>query len=301
MLRRIAFTVLLMWLVNTAYGQELDPAVRWATTVFSEWQLTPDIVYKRASGQELKLDVVTPWKQPQVRPTVIFIHGGAWLGSGKAPHLLFLLPYMAWGMNVVNVEYRMSPVALAPAAVEDCRCALYWVFKNAKQYGFDTNKLVVAGESAGGHLSLMTGMIDAGAGFDNECDDPPKISPKVAAIVDYCGITDVADLLEGPHQQWWALRWFGTQPNRAELARRVSPLTYVRPGGPPTVIVHGEADTNVPYEQGVRLHEALNKAGVANEFVTMTGGKHWGWPREQYLKAGQAVLKFLTQQGILSR
>ena len=62
-------------------------------------------------------------------------------------------------MNVVNVEYRLASVSLAPAAVEDCRCALHWVYDHAPEYGFDISKLVVEGHSAGGHLSLMTGML----------------------------------------------------------------------------------------------------------------------------------------------
>jgi len=83
-------------------------------------------------------------------------------------------------MDFVNVEYRLASVALAPAAVEDCRCALRWVYQHAKEYGFDTSRLAVEGHSAGGHLSLMTGMLDASAGFDNEC--PGKVEFKVNAI-----------------------------------------------------------------------------------------------------------------------
>ena len=64
-------------------------------------------------------------------------------------------------MNTINIDYRLAEDSLAPAAVEDCRCALRWVYRHAKEYGFDTNKIVVAGESAGGHLALMTAMLDA--------------------------------------------------------------------------------------------------------------------------------------------
>src|SRR5258708_6009171 len=83
---------------------------------------------------------------------------------------------------------------------------------------------------------------------------------KVAAIVDFFGITDVAQQLQpGPDQRSWAIEWFAGVPNREELARRVSPLTYVRPNLPPTIMVHGTSDNGVPYEQSVRLHNALDK------------------------------------------
>jgi acetyl esterase/lipase len=301
MLRRIFLSILLMCFLSVAREQELDPAARWATIAFSEYQVLPEMVYKTVGGHSVKLDVLTAGPLSETRPTVIFIHGGAW-GGGKEVHALFPLPYLARGMNVVNIAYRVTSIALAPAAVEDCRCALYWVFRHAKQYGFDTSKLVVAGESAGGHLSLMTGLLDPRDGFDNECGElEGGATPRVTAIVEYCGITDVADLLEGPHHQSFAVGWLGNQPNRAELARRVSPLTYVRRGSPPVIIVHGDADKGVPYEQGVRLHAALDQAGVANEFMTIPGGRHWFWPREQFLVAQQAVFKFLEQHGILTR
>ena len=78
--------------------------------------------------------------------------------------MLRLLPYLEMGWSVVNVSYRLGPVSLAPAAVEDCLCALRWVIRNAEQYNFDPARIVVMGSSAGGHLSLTTGMVPASAG-----------------------------------------------------------------------------------------------------------------------------------------
>ena len=70
------------------------------------------------------------------------------------------------------------------------------------------------------------------------------------------------------------MAWLGSVPNREEIAQRVSPLTYVRPGLPPILTVQGDADPTVPYSHSLRLRNALNKAGVPNELVTIPGGKH---------------------------
>ena len=94
---------------------------------------------------------------PGPRPTLIYIHGGGWVGGTKESSVLNVLPYMKHGMAVVNVEYRLAATSLAPAAVADCRCALRWVIANAEEHGFDTEKIVVTGHSAGGHLSLDDG------------------------------------------------------------------------------------------------------------------------------------------------
>jgi acetyl esterase/lipase len=203
-------------------------------------------------------------------------------------------------MNLVNVEYRLSSVALAPAAVEDCRCALRWVYQHSKEYGFDTKKLV-DGHSAGGHLSLMTGMLNPAAGFDNEC--PGQEDLKVAAVVNYFGITDVPDVLEGKNRQDWAVKWVGDEGNRVELAKRLSPLTYVRSGLPHIITIHGDLDALVPYQQAVRLHEALSHADVPNQLVTIPGAGHGSqfWKPEENLKAQEAIFDFLEKHGVLSR
>ena len=111
-------------------------------------------------------------------------------------------------MNVVNVEYRLARTASAPAAVEACRCALRWVIQHAKEYGIDVNRLVVSGGSAGGHLALTTGMLPASAGLDRQCPGPDNL--KVAAIVNWFGISDVNELLDGPNMKAYAVAWLGS-------------------------------------------------------------------------------------------
>ncbi len=168
-----------------------------------------------------------------------------------------LLPYLERGWAVVNVQYRLANISPAPAAVEDCLCALRWVIRNADQYGFNANKLVVSGTSAGGHLALTTGILPASAGLDRQC--PGEEELKVAAIVNWYGITDVGDLLEGENIQSYAVQWMGSATDRMEIAERVSPLNYVRSDLPPIITIHGDTDTVVPYNHAVQLHQALER------------------------------------------
>ena len=115
-------------------------------------------------------------------------------------------------------------------------------------------------------------MIPESSGLVRQCPGPPL--PKAAAIVDWFGISDVAELLDGPNERDYAVAWLGSRPERAELARRISPLTYVRAGQPPVFIIHGTADPMVPYAQAIRLHEALDRAGVKNQLFSVANGKH---------------------------
>src|ERR1700722_12135305 len=168
---------------------QLSPSAAWAAHAANEYQVIPNLTYLTASNYEVKLDVYQRRGATTPQPTLIFMHGGFWAAGSKEASLMSLVPWFEMGWNVVNVEYRLARVALAPAAVEDCLCALRYVAAQAKTYDIDTTRLVVSGESAGGHLALTTGMIPESAGLDRQCPGVPL--PKVAAIIDWYGIADV--------------------------------------------------------------------------------------------------------------
>ncbi len=289
MTKRIA--ILLIVLAAAALAQGLDTVRIW-----NQYSVIPNVTYLTANNYESKLDVYRRRGGEGPVPTVIAIHGGGWVNGTKEGTSLFVLPYLEAGYNVVNITYRLARVSLAPAAVEDCRCALKWVIANAREYGFDTSKLIVTGGSAGGHLALLTGMLPESAGLDRYCFSGPE--PKVAAIVNWYGITDVADLLEGPNQKGYAVTWLGSQPDRVAIAKRVSPMTYVRAGLPPTITIHGDADPTVPYAHGVQLTNALKAAGVKTELVTVPGGKHGNFTLQENLKNFQSIKSFLSGLGL---
>ncbi len=164
---------------------------------------------------------------------------------------------------------------------------------------------MVTGASAGGHLALMTALVPDDAGFDNHCfaeDDQPwtgKIpdAPKVAAVINWFGPTDLLDMLH--ERRSYAISWLYNPVGMEELAKHVSPLTYVRHGVPPVLTIHGDSDPLVPYSHAVRLHEALTKAGVRNQLITIVGGKHGEFTEAEWLKGYEAVQAFLRQLDLL--
>ena len=295
--RRLGFAILVIAALTVPSFAQLSPTADYAVHMANRYQVFPNLTYLTASNFEAKLDIYKRRDTTGPQPTVIYMHGGFWAAGTKEGSLMSLMPWMEMGWNVVNVEYRLARVALAPAAVEDCLCALRYINNQAKTYDIDTTRIVVTGESAGGHLALTTGILPDTAGLDRECAGAAL--PKVAAIVNWFGITDVYDVIEGPHRANAAMQWFGSLPNREDVARRVSPLTYVRSGLPPILTVHGDADTTVPYQHGVRLHEALTKAGVPNQLVTVPGGRHGNFTPEERTKIYAAIREFLTKNGVM--
>lgn len=254
---------------------------RWALRLAADCNVTAGITYRVVNGFEIKLDVYGRWTTQPLRPTVMFMHGGGWMKDAtKETWSLWFLPFLQLGWVVVNVDYRPTGFAGAPAAVVDCIHALRWIGRHAQRFGIDRDRLVLAGLSAGAHLALITAL-------------NPRVRPKAAAVVNWCGITDVTAIAHGPKRQTFATDWLG---DRGDLAAAVSPLTYVRAGLPPIVTVHGDRDCIVPYEQAVRLHEALRKADVVQELITLPGADHPDL--EAHLNAYPRVFEFLNRAGL---
>lgn len=241
--------------------------------------------------KETVLDVYAPAGSGK-RPAVIVIHGGGWrAGEKKSMIDNYVQPYFDKGFAVFNVEYRLAKAAIAPAAVQDALKAADWVRRNADKYGVDTKRIVVTGSSAGGHLSLMVGMTPKSA----------ALGPvgKVAAIVNCWGITDVEDQIEGPGERAYAVEWIPPSvPERRALARKLSPITYVRKDLPPVLTIHSDADQTVPYEQGIMLTRALGKVDVQAELYCLKGASH-GFPADRRAEIYSHVWPFLTKLGLM--
>jgi len=307
MIKTSCVLLVLFLLSPILFAQQTQPGIdpSWIY-VSTDYELIPNIVYATANGQDLKLDVYRTSVATGKAPTIIFYHGGGWVAGNKEEYGLFILPYLGMGFSVVNVEYRLGSVALAPAAVEDCRCALRWVRQNAANYNFDPDKIIVTGTSAGGHLALMAGMLSASSIYDHQCategearwSNGTEPELKVAGIINWFGITDVADLLTGSNAKHYAMEWLGSIRDREQLATQLSPLTYVRAGIPPVLTIHGDQDSYVPYSHAVRLHELLNKAGVENRLITVKGGKHGDFTHAQMLEIYDGIHQFLLKHQI---
>jgi acetyl esterase/lipase len=308
-LKIISLVIFLFAAASACLGQQSSStnSDRWVDFAAGDFDITPNITYARANNTDLKLDLYLPRNRTQPVPTLLLFHGGGWVGGRKENNVFQLLPYLSMGWAVINVEYRLAENSPAPAAVEDCRCALRWTIYHAKQYNFDTSKIVLTGGSAGGHLALITGMLPERSEFDRQCPTDPATrwnqatEPplKVAAVVNFFGITDVAELLDGANARHYAIEWFGSMKNRMELAREVSPINYVRAGLPPIITIHGSQDDVVPYSQAVRLHEALDKAGAVNQLITVRGGGHGGFSREQLIGSFDAIRSFLRRNNVI--
>jgi len=202
-------------------------------------------------------------------PTLIFFHGGGWVGGNKESQTPWLIPYLERGFNVVNVEYRRGSNT-APQAIDDSMCAIAWVVENSEKYNINIDQVVISGGSAGGHLALITGLLNAET-KNHQCNVGESI--KIQAIVNWFGITDIAEIenyLRVFKPQWnYAGAWISDLGKVDSISTLYSPVNHVTPKAPPIVTIHGKLDSVVLYNQAVKLHKRLSEEGVKNLLVTV--------------------------------
>jgi acetyl esterase/lipase len=256
-----------------------------------------NVVYTTVGDWQGRMDLYLPPSSNGPSPVVINIHGGGWNKGSKESQTGFNTFFKA-GFAVANIAYRLSQQATAPAAIEDTRCALIYLVKNAKQLNIDVNKIVIMGGSAGGHLALMGGLLGNDHRFDGNCPGAENI--KVAAIIDKYGITDLWDWAYGPNiTSKSARQWLGNKAKDDAFIKAVSPVTYVNKNSPPTFIVHGDADPTVPYQQSVALHKKFEEMGVTTKFITIPGGLHGKFTKEQNSELNKEIIAFLKSVNVI--
>jgi acetyl esterase/lipase len=241
-------------------------------------QMDRDIVYATMDGHELKLDIAYPKDIKGKIPAIVYIHGGGWVLGDKDPNQA--ITYAKNGFVGIAIQYRLSGVAKFPAAVHDCKAAIRWVRSKAEKYGIDPDKIGVIGESAGGHLSALLGT-SGGDSFLEGKGPYSEYSSKVQAVVDNFGPIDLMTLKDTPSPMdpnpnvGPIAGWLGKSAQEApDLAKKASPATYIDPGDPPVLIMHGEKDNLVPIAQSELFYDALTKAGVKAKLVRVKNAGH---------------------------
>ncbi|MCB1226057.1 MAG: alpha/beta hydrolase [Verrucomicrobiales bacterium] len=229
-------------------------------------------------GKGLRLDLTIP-RRIEKPPVVMFIHGGGWhSGSRKGNRLAWLTEH---GYATASISYRLSDEAKFPAQIHDCKAAARWLRDPANQekYGYDATKLVVAGTSAGGHLSALMGTSGGVTELEGDFGSLEQTS-RVDGVIDYYGPSDF--ILRSKNQPAKTedpkgsvtLLLGGPVSANLELAALASPVTHVSKDDPPLLIFHGDADKTVYLDQSERLLSAYHELGLDATLQVVKGGGH---------------------------
>jgi acetyl esterase/lipase len=236
-----------------------------------------DLTYCSTTNGPLHLDIFTPKKLNNSKiPTVIIVHGGGWRTGDRSQHIPLARELAKAGYVAITIEYRLSTIALYPAALQDVKAAIRWAKANASKYKIDKDKLAILGFSAGGELAAFTGITNSIAKFDGSgCNDAQ--SSTVQAIVDIDGILSFTHPESGEgddsRSTSAATYWFGYgKKDKPELWREASSLTYAENAKIPILFLNSSA--NRMHAGRDDLIKIMQQKNIYTEVHTFAGAPH---------------------------
>jgi acetyl esterase/lipase len=263
------------------------------------------VTYKRVADLAIRADLYLPAGEG-LHPVIVFIHGGALImGSRGWIDPIQLESYLGDGFAVVSIDYRLAPETKLAAIISDLDDAVAWVRGDgSRRFRLDPRRVAVVGHSAGGYLALLAGTrtqprLQAVVSFYGygditgrwyACPDPFYLGKPLVAEADARAGVSGAPVSEmhGSYndaryrfylycrqQGLWPLHVVGYDPALHPAAfAPYCPVQLVTATHPPTLLLHGDRDTDVPYEQSVLMASALQAAGVSHELITIANGDH---------------------------
>ena len=231
------------------------------------------LIYGEAGGEQLTMDYYPP-AGPGPHPVAIIIHGGGFVrGTSKNNSEAYCADFLApAGYAVFSINYRLAPKYPYPAMVEDVQRAIRFIRHNAKKWNADPKRIALVGGSAGGYLSNMAGILNAG-GIKGAKDPVDRTSARVQAVVTLFGPSDFRgqpmnenlQALLGP-----LIKEKGLDTALAEA----SPVMHITGDQPPFLLIHGDRDQAVPLYQSTHLQAALKANGVPCDLIVIPNGPH---------------------------
>jgi len=252
------------------------------------------IEYANPDNQHLQLDLARPAEGDGPFPAVICIHGGGFRAGTRNGWDGPCKTLASRGYVAATITYRLAPQFQFPSAVEDCKAAVRWLRANRAKYHVDPERIAVMGDSAGGHLTLFLAVTNNVHDFDG--DQNPGQSSRVQCAVSFYGPCDFTKSYGKSVDAAQVLPLFLGGNLQQQYRRHIlsSPLYWVTPDAPPTLLLHGTNDAYVNYEQAILMRDRLKAAQVDVELLTLEGAGH-GFKGEDQKRAYAAAYEFLDK------
>ena len=231
-----------------------------------------EVVYKKINSRKLHLDGYYN-KTNSLNPAIVILHGGGWKSGNKSQMETFAIEMASKGYSCFNIEFRLSPEAIYPAAIFDVKKAIQHIRKNARKYNVDPDKIAVLGCSSGGQMAALTGTTNGNKNFE-ENGTNNKTSSNVQAIINIDGVLAFKhpESIEGKVAGLWL---GGSYEEKPTVWQQASPLNHTDKNTPPTLFIN----SSIPRFHAGRddMIAILNKNGIYNEVQTIKNSPHSFW------------------------
>ena len=238
-----------------------------------------DVEYAQIDGQALKLDLHTP--QAANSPLIVYVHGGAWRAGSKTDVPIAKL--LDHGFAIASVDYRLSTQAVFPAMIHDIKAAIRFLRAKSALYHINTTRIAIIGSSAGGHLAALTGVTNGSRELEGKIGEHPDQSSDVQCIVSFFGASNLQTILSQSTEFGLRMRvpalqlLLGGQPSeKSDLAKLASPVAQLDKNDPPLLLIHGDADPQMPPEQSLEFAKACEAMKLPVQLIMLPGSKHGG-------------------------
>ncbi len=239
-----------------------------------------DVEFARVSGEPLTLDLHLPSGRARA-PLIVWVHGGAWRSGSKKDMPLGKL--VEDGYAVASVDYRLSTQAKFPAQIHDLKAAIRFLRGHGSEWKLPTKKILIAGDSAGGHLAALVGVSNGNAELEGDLGDNRAQSSDVQGIISFYGGANLTTILKQSTPHGLSVRvpaldlLLGSQPDDVPaLARLASPVFHVDKHDPPLLLLHGDQDPQMPVNQALELAGAYQKVKAPVQLEIIHGAAHGG-------------------------
>lgn len=290
-LRSIAFVIAIVSF-NSIAAENLTLSTNEKSTVIIE-----NVVY--GPDEQEVMDICQPKSPTNASPVLLLIHGGGWTSGDKSTYMPLCKFYAKKGLAVISINYRLFNIKTLsnqwPAQISDAQLAVRWARTHANEYSFNTNKICAYGDSSGGHLALLLGLLSSKWKSDRD-EIYPNESSSVTCVVDNFGPTDLKNSSQPILKTAQAL-----VPNEIDKTGEsyldiTSPLFHVHPLGAPTMIVQGSNDELVPKSQSISLRDAMLKSGMKVNYLEYVGGHQYkGLTPQEALTVSEAQVEFILK------
>lgn len=260
-------------------------------------EVKKDIEYAKAGDISLRLDLHLPQAADAALPLIVYVHGGGWRSGSKSDVPVEGL--VDRGFAIASVDYRLSTQARFPAPIHDIKAAIRFLRAQAATLKIHASRIAIIGSSAGGHLAALVGVTNGDTTLEGTVGTHRDQSSAVQAIVSFYGASNLQTILSQSTPKGLKMRvpalqdLLGSQPqDNPALARQASPVAHVDAGDPPLLLIHGDADPQMPVQQTEELRRAYEAAKLPVQCLILPGSQHGG--REFYdTQRLDAVHRFL--------
>lgn len=245
----------------------------------SRTEILRDIEFASVGGQALKLDLHLPRGKSR-SPLIVWVHGGAWRSGSRKDMPLEKL--VEAGYAVASVDYRLSTEARFPAQIHDIKAAVRFLRAHAGNWKL-TKKILIAGDSAGGHLAALVGVSGGSTELEGDIGNDRGQSSGVQGIISFYGGANLTTILRQSTPHGLSVRvpalelLLGGQPEDVPaLARLASPVFHVDRNDPPLLLLHGDQDPQMPVNQSLELCGAYKKVNAHVQLEVVHDAMHGG-------------------------